>query len=166
MEQNAPGILDENKQNGNGDYSPEFLKEMAEQGIHLDGLKVMEQGGLQLLSSAPQRLSAVHYLAAVANASAVYKDDPMMAALIDNMYRTVFLDRRERVAFLNYLSWVIEFEQPVDYAYWWIIAAPAEGGRSRAELVQAVTTVNYQQRFFQHGSNKRANRNDPGISNG
>lgn len=144
----------------------ELLRDLQEKGHFIDGDKIASQGGLQLLASSPQRQAAVHYLATVARAADIYKKDDILAALLDQMARTVFVNREERIAFLNYLEWVKEFEQDYDYAFWWVVGAISEGGQSRIDLVAAVTTINQNQRLFHNGQGKFNKRDStkPGIT--
>ncbi len=152
-----------NENNGNNENNEELseqdqkfnnlMAQFAEEGIaEKEGKKSNE--GIPMFAATQQRQSAVHYLATAGRGDEVYKKNAMMAALLDQMARTVFKSREERICFTDYLEWVKEFEQDYDYAYWWVVSAISEDGRSRSELVDAVTTINSNQRVYNYGDHK------------
>lgn len=157
----------ENGNNGHDAAFAAFIQSLQEQDDNNRGDKDPGRETWQLLGSSPQRQSAVHYLATVGKADDVYKKNTMLSVLLDQMARTSFVNREERIAFLDYLEWLKEFEQDYDYALWWVVGAISDGGKSRIDLVAAVTTINQTQRHFNYGETnkkKQENGKDPVIS--
>jgi hypothetical protein len=141
--------------NGEGSYE-DFVKALEEKGVIADGDKIAREGLHMLEATTEQRAAAVHYIAAAGKAESIFKNEKIIAGISDQLARTAFPSQDNMFAFLDLFDWAIEFDYhpALVYCYEYVIALPSVGGQSRRELVEAVTTVNSQQRI-QYGNNKR-----------
>lgn len=132
---------------GKGEYE-QLVGELTESGVLADGAKIAKEG-FDLLQQMPGRQQAIHMIASVdAKNILTDKADALIADLIA---RTKFINRRERVIFIDYWQWLKEFEVPRDRALLILASARSEGGESTDQLIQAVTSITYKGYNYGHG---------------
>lgn len=135
--------------NGNGskgqrdDYES-LLTELKEKGVLANGDEIASNG-MQLLQAQPGKPTALSMIASVPAAHEVYAKDKVMALLTDLIARTHFFNHKERIAFLDYIDWCVEFQVPLDNAIRYVASARSEGGQSISQLIDAMTTFNHRQ---------------------
>lgn len=166
-EYNAPA---ESENNGNGSYE-DFVRTLEEKGVIADGDKIAREGAHMLEATQEQRSAAVHYIASAGKAETIFRNEKLaleklIAGISDQLARTAFPSSENMFAFLDLFDWAIEFDyvEALVYCYEYVIALPSIGGQSRRELVEAVTTVNSQQRVYgnqRKGSNFLARSKQP-----
>lgn len=136
----------------------QFLSDMIVQGKIKDGDQIAKDG-IQLLSVLGGRGTSYDYLVKI-ESDKLYSKDHFLAALTELLMRTVFFDRRERLKFLEWVEWDIDFKVPLDDCVRYVASAPSEGGLARKELIEIMTSFSYRQ--FNHGNTKQNRGVSPG----
>jgi len=147
-------------QDGGGDYGA-LLEELKEKGILADGDRIAQEG-MALLSAQPGRQNALSQIASVPAAHEVYSKDKAMALLTDLIARTHFFNHKERIAFLDYVDWCVEFEVPLDNGIRYLVSARSEGGEGVRQLIDAMTTFNHRQYSYGYKGKGQAAREKSG----
>lgn len=144
---------------GNGDGSYEaFVASLGAKGLIADGEKIAREGAHLLEATSEQRAAAVHYIAAVNKAESIFKNQKLLAGILDQMARTAYPNEDAMIALQDLVDWGLEYdyEPALVYAYETLISWPSVGGVSRKELVDTVTMVQHNQRNYQSANRNRS----------
>lgn len=130
---------DENNGHNEEEYSL-LIEELQKGGVIADGDKIAGEG-MAILEMGQPRQSNASILASVTNAPQFYeKSEKIKALLLDLMDRTFFRARNEVIYFLDWVDWCEEFGVGFDAPIRYIVAINSEGGKSREQYADAITT--------------------------
>lgn len=154
-----PEELLKDQSNGHDEEYEKFIKE----GIASGNIKTFDESAAQQATfiNSEQRRTTTQYLINVPGAQELYKDDPKMRVLTEELKRTYFKDRRERLFFLKYVNDCQALHVPLDNAIRYLVSAVSEGRASINDAIQLSThSVSTQRNYNYADNNKRKGKLD------
>lgn len=130
----------------NGDVGQDekraFLEELSKQGHAWDGDTIGKQG-MQMVSQSEARKAEWRFLIDLPDAELLYKDQPSLRVLTQELKRTNFKDKKERLAFLKYVRWCVKFNVSLDNAIRYLCSAVSEERASINDAIKLATHFGY-----------------------